>query len=73
MEIVINKILLFIFFITLVFLFYYIIRVVHLLIGLKNDTITSNNFIDIKNDLFESTKMKILWFSLSYILFFIFL
>jgi hypothetical protein len=73
MELVISKILLFIFFLSLIFLVYYIIRVIHLLVSIKNDTITPDKFIDIKNDLFESTKLKILWFSLSYLLFFIFL
>ena len=61
------------FFVSLIFMIYYIIRLVHLLISLKNETITQNSLVDIKNDLFESTKLKILWFSLSYILFYIFM
>jgi hypothetical protein len=73
MEILLNKIFLLMFFVSLIFMIYYIIRLVHLLISLKNETITQNSLVDIKNDLFESTKLKILWFSLSYILFYIFM
>lgn len=72
MEIVMSKILLFLFLLSIIFILYYIIRITHLLIGVKNDTITSDNIADIKNDLFESTKLKILWFSLSYFLFYLF-
>lgn len=72
MEIFLNKTLLLGFFISLIYIIYYIIRLIHLLIGLKNDSIKQDNFIMIKEDLFESGKLKILWFSLSYFLFYIF-
>lgn len=72
MEIFLNKTLLLGFFISLIYIIYYIIRLIHLFIGLKNDSIKQDNFIMIKEDLFESGKLKILWFSLSYFLFYIF-
>lgn len=73
MEIFLNKTLLLGFFISLIYILYYIVRLVHLFIGLKTDTIKQDNFIGIKEDLFKSSKLKILWFSLSYFLFYIFL
>jgi hypothetical protein len=73
MEIVVSRILLFLFLLSIIFIVYYIIRITHLLIGVKNDTITADNIVDIKNDLFESTKLKILWVSLSYFLFYFFI
>ena len=73
MELVASKIFLFLFLLSIIFIVYYIIRILHLIIGVKNDTITSENIADIKNDLFESTKLKILWVSLSYFLFYFFI
>lgn len=71
-EIILNKILLLTLFISIIFILYYIIRIIHLLFGLKSDKITPDTFAMIKEDLFKSEKLKILWFSLSYILFYIF-
>jgi hypothetical protein len=73
MEIVVSKLLLLIFFLSLTFVLYYVARLVYLFIGIKNDTITQSNIVQIKEDIFESTKLKVLWFSLSYLLFYIFL
>jgi hypothetical protein len=73
MEILINKILLYLNILSIVFIVYYVIRLIHLLVGLKNNKITENNFGDIKNDLLESSKLKILWFSISYIFFYMFI
>jgi len=72
METVLSNIFLLLFFISLVYLFYYFIRIVHLIISLKNDQISTASIVDIKNDLFESNKLKVLWFSISFILFYIF-
>lgn len=72
MELVLSKIFLLIFFISFIYIIYYILRLVHLYVGLKNDTINQTNFADIKEELFSGDKLKILWFSLAYILFFIF-
>jgi hypothetical protein len=72
LELLVNKLLLFGFFISLIYILYYLIRLIHLLIGLKNETINESNFNDLKNDIFETKKLKILWFSISFLLFYIF-
>lgn len=73
MEILMSKLLLFLFFLSITFIIYYVIRILHLLLSVKNDKITQENFIEIKEELFDSTKLKILWVSLSYFLFYFFI
>jgi len=68
-----NGILFFLFFLSITFIIYMLGRFTYLLIGLKNDFIKNKDFIDIKNQLFNRDNLMILWFSVSYFLFFLFL
>jgi hypothetical protein len=72
MEMIINNLYLLLFFIGLVYIFYYLIRIIHLIISINNNQINQQNILEIKNDLFEKNKLIILWFSVSFFLFYIF-
>lgn len=67
-----DGIFLFIFFVSITYIVYMIVRVLHLFIGLKNDIINESNFKDIKETLFSEKFLLIFWFSFSYFLFYLF-
>lgn len=69
---IINNLYLLLFFTALVYIFYYLIRIIHLIISINNNQINQQNILEIKNDLFEKNKLIILWFSVSFFLFYIF-
>jgi hypothetical protein len=72
MEMIFDKFFLLLFFIGIVYIFYYLVRIVHLIISINNDQITQQSIINIKADLFEKNKLIILWLSISFFLFYIF-
>jgi hypothetical protein len=72
MEMIIHNIFLLLFFISLIYIMYYLIRIIHLIIIINNDQITQQSILEIREDIFGKYKLIILWFSLSFFLFFIF-
>lgn len=72
-TILISKTLLFLFFMSLTYIIYFIIRFVHLISMIKNDEILKNNIVDMRENLFNKDKLIILWISISFLLFFIFI
>ena len=69
---IIHNIFLLLFFTSLIYILYYLIRIIHLIISVNNDQITQQSILDIREDIFNNKKLIILWFSLSFFLFFIF-
>lgn len=72
MVVIINNILLFLFIMSIVYIIYMIGRIIHLIVGLKNDMINEINFKDIKEELFSYKNLKVFWISVSYFLFYLF-
>lgn len=67
-----NNILFFLFFISITYIIYYLIRIIHLLLSLYKDKIKDVDFMEIKNNLFNDKKLIIFWITSSFFLFYIF-
>lgn len=66
-----EKLLLFIFFISLTFILYYLGRIGYIVLVLTKKGIETN-IVEMRNDLTSDKKLIILWISISFFLFYIF-